>query len=203
MARLAGSFCLRRSTFKSSRNTLKLASRHLPRCLHQASMDGSDLVFLEVGTGDKSPIAKLTVVVTARSTRSCHGCVLRERKKLEIGEKRELEDAAAKECDKKKTRKIKPMRGGRRVQAKKWQDLKFNGMAEVHDGLAELSRMAEVHGGLAELNGMAEVRGGLAELNGMAEVHDGLAKFNEMAEVHGGLAELSGMAEVHGLQFFG
>jgi hypothetical protein len=35
-----------------------------------------------------------------------------------------LEDATAKECDKKKTKKIKPMRGGRRVQAKKWQDLK-------------------------------------------------------------------------------
>jgi hypothetical protein len=86
-------------------------------------MDGFDLVFLKVGTGDKSPIAKLTVV-TARSTRRCHGCVLRERKILEIGEERELEDAAAKECDKKKTRKIKPMRGGRRVQAKKWQDLK-------------------------------------------------------------------------------
>jgi len=86
-------------------------------------MDGSDLVFLEVGIGDKSPIAKLTVV-TARSTRRCHGCVLRKRKKLEICEEKELEDAAAKECDKKKTRKIKLMRGGRRVQVKKWQDLK-------------------------------------------------------------------------------
>jgi hypothetical protein len=86
-------------------------------------MDGYDLVFLEVGTGDKSPIAKL-IVVTARSTQRCHGCVLRERKKLEIGEERELEDAAAKECVKKKTKKIKPMRGGRKVQAKKWQDLK-------------------------------------------------------------------------------
>jgi hypothetical protein len=85
-------------------------------------MDGSELVFLEVDTRDKSPITKLTVV-TARSTRRCHGCVLRERKKLEIGEERELEDAAAKECDKKKTRKIKPMRGGRRVQAKKMAGL--------------------------------------------------------------------------------
>jgi hypothetical protein len=45
-------------------------------------------------------------------------------KKLEISEGKELEDAAAKECDKKKTRKIKSMRGGRRVQAKEWQDLK-------------------------------------------------------------------------------
>jgi hypothetical protein len=86
-------------------------------------MDGFDLVFLEVGTGDKSPIAKLTVV-TACSTQRCHGCVLRERTKLEIGEERELEDAIAKECDKKKTRKIKSMRGGRKVQTKKWQDLK-------------------------------------------------------------------------------
>jgi hypothetical protein len=65
-------------------------------------MDGSDLVFLEVGTGDKNPIAKLTVI-TARSTRRCHGCVLRERKKF--GEERELEDAATKECDKKKPRR--------------------------------------------------------------------------------------------------
>jgi len=67
-------------------------------------MDGSDLVFLEVGTENKNPIAKLTVV-TARSTRRCHGCVLRERKKFEIGEERELEDAATKECDKKKPRR--------------------------------------------------------------------------------------------------
>jgi hypothetical protein len=29
-------------------------------------------------------------------------------------------------------------------------------MAEVHDGLAELSGMAEVHSGLAELNRRAE-----------------------------------------------
>jgi hypothetical protein len=82
-------------------------------------MDGSDLAFLEVGTEDKSPIAKLTVV-TAHSTQRCHGCVLQEKKKLEIGEERELEDAIAKECDKKKTKKIKSMRGGRKVQAKKW-----------------------------------------------------------------------------------
>jgi hypothetical protein len=122
-------------------------------------MDGSELVFLEVSTGDKSPIAKLTVVTT-RSTRRCHGCVLRERKKLQIGEERELEDATAKECGKKKTRKIKLMRGGKRVQAKKWQDLKLSGMVEVHDGLAKVSGMAEVHGGLAELSGMAEVHGG-------------------------------------------
>jgi hypothetical protein len=86
-------------------------------------MDGSNVMFLEVGTRDKSPIAKLTVII-ACFTRRCHGYVFRERKKLEIGEGRELEDAAAKECDKKKTKKIKPMRGGRRVQAKKWQDLK-------------------------------------------------------------------------------
>jgi hypothetical protein len=65
-------------------------------------MNGFNLLFLEVGTGDKSPIAKLTVV-TARSTRRCHGCVLRERKKL--GEERELENAATKECDKKKPRR--------------------------------------------------------------------------------------------------
>jgi hypothetical protein len=86
-------------------------------------MDGSDLVFLKVGTEDKSPIVEL-IVVTARSTRRCHGCVFRERKKLKIGEGRELEDVAIKECDKKKTRKIKSMRGGRRVQAKEWQNLK-------------------------------------------------------------------------------
>jgi hypothetical protein len=45
-------------------------------------------------------------------------------KKLEIGEGRELEDATTKECDKKKTMKIKPMRGARRVQAKEWHDFK-------------------------------------------------------------------------------
>jgi hypothetical protein len=50
-------------------------------------MDGSDLVFLEVGTGDKNPIVKLTVVI-ARSTRRCHGYIFRKRKKLEIGEGR-------------------------------------------------------------------------------------------------------------------
>jgi len=153
-------------------------------------MDGFELVFLEVGTEDKSPITKLTLV-TARSTRRCHGCVLRERKKFEIGEERKLEDAVVKECDKKKTRKIKPMRGGRKVQAKKSQDLKLNGMVEVHDGVVKLSGMAEVHGGLAELSGMAEVHGGLAELSGMAEVHDGLVEFSGMAEVHGGLTELA------------
>jgi hypothetical protein len=86
-------------------------------------MDGFDLVFLEVGTGDKSPIVELTII-TAHSTRRCHGCVFRKRKKLEIGEGRELEDATAKERDKKKTRKIKPMRGGKKVQVKEWQDLK-------------------------------------------------------------------------------
>jgi len=159
--------------------------------------DGSELVFLEVSTGDKSPIAKLTVVI-ARSTRRCHGYVLRERKKLEIGEERKLEDAVAKECDKKKTRKIKPMRGGKKVQAKKSQDLKLSRMVEVHNGLAELTGMAEVHGGMAELSGMAKVHDGLAELSGMVEVHGGLAELNGMAEVHDGLVELSGMAEVHG-----
>jgi hypothetical protein len=86
-------------------------------------MDGSDLVFLEVGTKDKSPIAELTVV-TACSIRRCHGCVFRERKKLEIGEGRQLEDAVAKECEKKKTMRIKLMRGGRGVQVEEWQDLK-------------------------------------------------------------------------------
>jgi hypothetical protein len=65
-------------------------------------MDGSDIVFLEVSAGDKSSIAKLTVVTTTWSIRRCHGCVFREKKKLEIGEGRELEDAVAKECDKKK-----------------------------------------------------------------------------------------------------
>jgi len=159
-------------------------------------MDGSELVFLKVGIGDKSFIAK-----------------------LEIGEERELEDAVAKKCDKKKTRKIKLMRGGRRVQAKKWQDLKLSGMVEVHDGLAKLSGMAEVHGGLAELSGVAAVHDGLAEFNGMAEVQGGLAELAEwwrctvvwqtlakwwrcmvvwqtsaecgMAEVHGGLAKFT------------
>jgi hypothetical protein len=86
-------------------------------------MDGSDLVFLEVGTGDKSFTTEL-IVVTPRSIWRCHGCVFRERKKLEIGEGRQLEDAAAKECDKKKTKRIKLMRGGRGVQAEEWQDLK-------------------------------------------------------------------------------
>ncbi len=102
---------------------LKLASRHLPRCLQQASMDGSDLVFLKVDIGDKSPIAELTIVST-HCTWRCHGCVFREMKKLEIGEGRQLEDVTAKECDKKKTKRIKLMRGGRGVQAKEWQDLK-------------------------------------------------------------------------------
>ncbi|CAK9873222.1 unnamed protein product [Sphagnum jensenii] len=46
---------------------LNLASRHLLRRLQQSLMDGSDLVFLEVGTGDKSPIVELTIVI-ARST---------------------------------------------------------------------------------------------------------------------------------------
>ncbi len=50
-------------------------------------MDGSDLVFFEVGTGHKSPIVEL-IVVTARSTQRCHGYIFRERKKLEIGEGR-------------------------------------------------------------------------------------------------------------------
>jgi hypothetical protein len=52
-----------------------------------ALMDGSDLVFFEVGTGHKSPIVEL-IVVTARSTQRCHGYIFRERKKLEIGEGR-------------------------------------------------------------------------------------------------------------------
>jgi hypothetical protein len=82
-------------------------------------MDGSDLVFFEAGTRDKSLIAEFTVI-TVCSTRRCHGCVFLKRKKLETGERRELEDVAIKECDKKKTRKIKPMRGGRRVQMKEW-----------------------------------------------------------------------------------
>jgi hypothetical protein len=82
-------------------------------------MDGFDLVFLEVGTGDKSPIVELTVV-TVRSTRRCHGCVFRKRKKLEIGEGRQLEDVAAKKCEKEKTRRKKLMRGGRGVQAEEW-----------------------------------------------------------------------------------
>jgi len=86
-------------------------------------MDGSDLVFLEVGTWDKSAIVELTVVTT-RFTWRCHGCVFRKRKKLEIGEGRELEDAAAKKCEKKKTRRVTLMRGGRGGQAKEWQDLK-------------------------------------------------------------------------------
>jgi len=119
-------------------------------------MDGSELVFLKVGIRDKSPIAN-----------------------LEICEERELEDAVAKECDKKKTRKIKLMKGGRRVQVKKWQDLKLSRMLEVHDGLAKLSGMAEVHDGLAELSGVAEVHDGLAEFNGMAEVHGGVAELAE------------------------
>jgi hypothetical protein len=102
---------------------LKLAFRHLPRHLQQASMDGSDLVLLEVGTGDKSPVVKLTVITTC-FTQRCHGRVFRERKKLEIGEGRQLEDAAAKECDKKKTRRIKLVRGGREVQTEEWQDVK-------------------------------------------------------------------------------
>jgi len=77
-------------------------------------MDGSNLVFLEVGTEDKSPIVKLTIITTC-STRRCHGYVFRERKKLEIGERRQLEDVVTKECEKKKTTRIKLMRGGRRV----------------------------------------------------------------------------------------
>jgi hypothetical protein len=56
------------------------------------------------------------------------------------------------------------MRGGRRVQAKKWQDLKLSEMVEVHGGLAEFNGMAEVHGGLAEFSGMAERHGGLVKL---------------------------------------
>jgi hypothetical protein len=80
-------------------------------------MDGSDLVFLEVGIGDKSPITELTVI-TSRSTRRCPGCVFQERKKFKIGEGRQLEDVATKKCDKKKIGLIKLMRGGRRVQAK-------------------------------------------------------------------------------------
>jgi hypothetical protein len=51
-------------------------------------MDGSDLVFLEVGTGDKNSIAEL-IVISARSTRKCHDCVFREKKKLKIDEGRE------------------------------------------------------------------------------------------------------------------
>jgi hypothetical protein len=86
-------------------------------------MDGCNLVFFEVGTEDKSPIAELTIITT-RFTQRCHGCVFRERKKFEIGERRQLEDVAAKKCDKKKTRRIKLMRDGRRVQAKEWQDFK-------------------------------------------------------------------------------
>jgi hypothetical protein len=86
-------------------------------------MNGSNLVFLEASTGNKSPIAELTVVI-ARSTRKCHGYVFRERKRLEIGEGMQLEDVAAKECDKKKTKRIKLMRGGRGVQAEEWHDLK-------------------------------------------------------------------------------
>jgi hypothetical protein len=35
-----------------------------------------------------------------------------------------LEDIVTKECEKKKTTRIKLMRGGRKVQAKEWQDLK-------------------------------------------------------------------------------
>ncbi|CAM6063963.1 unnamed protein product [Sphagnum tenellum] len=70
-------------------------------------------------------------------------------------------------------------------------------MAEVHDGLADLSGMAEVHGSLANLNGMAEVHGGLADLSGMAEVHDGLANLSGTS-MHDGLADLGGMAEMHG-----
>jgi len=35
-----------------------------------------------------------------------------------------LEDATIKECDKKKTRRIKLMKGGKGVQVEKWQDLK-------------------------------------------------------------------------------
>jgi hypothetical protein len=68
-------------------------------------MDGSDLVFLEVGIGDKSFIVELTVVI-ARSTRRCHGYVFRERKKLELGEGRQLENATTKKCEKKKTNRI-------------------------------------------------------------------------------------------------
>jgi len=68
-------------------------------------MDGFDLVFLEVGTGDKSLIVELTVV-TARSTWRCHGYVFRERKKLELGEGRQLEDVTTEKCEKKKPRRI-------------------------------------------------------------------------------------------------
>jgi len=87
-------------------------------------MDGYDLVFLEVGTRGKSFIVEFTIVI-ACSTQRCHGYVFRERKKLEMGEGRQLEDVVAKECEKKKTKRIKLMRGGRGVQAEEWQDLKF------------------------------------------------------------------------------
>jgi hypothetical protein len=64
-------------------------------------MDGSNLVFLELGTGDKSPIIELTVVIV-HSTQRCHGCVFQKRKKLEIGEGRQLEDLQLKNVIRKK-----------------------------------------------------------------------------------------------------
>jgi hypothetical protein len=50
-------------------------------------MDDSDLVFFEVGTGDKSPIAELIIVIV-RSTQRCYGYVFQKRKKFEIDEGR-------------------------------------------------------------------------------------------------------------------
>jgi len=139
-------------------------------------MDGSDLVFLEVGTGDNSPIIELTVVI-ARSTQRCHGCVFQKRKKLEIGEGRQLEDAAVEECDKKKNQEDKTDEGWKKGASERMV------RPQVHGCLVELGerghshcRLVKLHDRLTELGGRGPPHCHLAEPSGRGQLHNHLAE---------------------------
>jgi len=98
----------------------------------------------------------------------------REKKKFEIGEGRQLEDAIAKECEKKKNQEDKIVEGWKRGVSRRMAG------PQVHGRLVELGGRGRQHRHLANLRGRLEARRERRQPHG------------RLAEVHGGLANLSG-----------